>query len=111
MAISKNVGSIDRIIRGIAGVWMVMDGLKHKGSVVRQMEVFTGGSLIANALTGHCAMLSAFGVSTIPGKEDNLIDQLKAALPGNPILVQDFGPATEFPSLETEESMNKLAIV
>lgn len=105
MTVSKNIGSMDRVIRGITGLWMVMDGLKHKGSAVRQMEVFAGGALIANAFTGHCAMLSAFGASTIPGTEDNVLNRLKTTLPG--LVPQDIKSEKESTSCKNDESMEE----
>jgi hypothetical protein len=83
MASYKNIGSIDRIVRGITGLWMVMDGLKNKNSAVRPMKIIAGGALIANSLTGHCAMLSAFNASSIPGTENNVVNQIRGALPGH----------------------------
>lgn len=81
MALSKNIGNMDRLIRGVVGLMLVMDGLKHKSSLGRQLETLAGGALIANALTGHCSMLSALKASTVPGKDNNILEQVKAKLP------------------------------
>jgi len=94
-SLSKNMGIADRSIRGVAGFVMLMDGILHPTSSLRQVESLVGGAFLLYALTGYDPLLALTGASTQAGKENNVLHQIKAALPGQgiqPVLTQNVLP-------------------
>ena len=93
---AKNMGSADRITRGALGGLMLLNGLTHlNGGFFRRLETLVGGAFLVYGLTGFDPLLKAYGASTIPGAEDNVLHQLKRMAPGNginPMLTQQASP-------------------
>ncbi len=97
MDANQNMGATDRLIRGGLGGLMLMNGLPHLigGSMLRRLETLVGGAFLFYGITGYDPLLKAFGASTIPGAENNIMHQLKQAAPGqgiNPMMTQQAVP-------------------
>ena len=99
MNMTQNMGKTDRMVRGMMGGAMLLDGLMHIGnSTGRRVETLIGGAFLFYGATGFDPLLKAFGVSTIPGTENNLMNRLKQATPGqgvNPMMTQQAVPQGE----------------
>jgi uncharacterized membrane protein len=88
----QNMGPADRVVRSTLGGAMLVNGLKHLDhSWLRRLETGIGGLFLLYGVTGFDPLLKALGVSTVPGAEDNVLNQLKQVAPGqgiNPMLTQ-----------------------
>jgi|GEM_PF-5315329 len=95
----KNMGTADRLIRGIAGAAILMNGLSHiRKSPLRKLEVAIGGAFLLYGISGIDPLLKQAGATTIPGTENSVWNQIRAALPGQgikPILTQNVLPRFE----------------
>jgi uncharacterized membrane protein len=104
-----NMGTTDRVVRGIMGGLMLLNGLANmKHSAFRKIETLVGGAFLVYGITGFDPLLKAFGVSTIPGRENNLLNVAKQAAPGqgiNPIATQQSVPQTETRGMSDEQSI------
>lgn len=86
LQLQQNMGITDRVVRGLLGSVMLVNGLRHLGnSKVRKVEAAVGGAFLTYGITGFDPLLSAFGATTIAGTENNVFNQLRAALPGQGI--------------------------
>lgn len=96
MAVMKNMGKADRVLRSLLGFLLLLDGLTHfRKGTLRPLEVMTGGAFLVYGVTGFDPLLKRFGVSTIPGTADSLFNLLRQFAPGqgiNPILTQQASP-------------------
>lgn len=104
-----NMGQTDRIVRGIMGGLMLWNGLNNFGlSGIRKLETLVGGAFLFYGITGFDPLLKAFGVSTIPGQENNVMNAAKQAAPSqdvNPMQTQEPGAETENIGMSIDESM------
>ena len=104
-----NMGTTDRIVRGIMGGLMLWNGLTHiQDSMGRKIESVIGGAFLIYGLTGFDPLLKAFGVSTIAGTENNLLNVAKQSAPGqgiNPILTQQSVPQKETLGMGTDQTL------
>jgi hypothetical protein len=109
--ITPNMGRTDRIVRGTLGGWMLLNGLAHLagGGWWRRIESLVGGAFLVYGITGFDPLLKRFGASTIPGTENNIMNQIKHAAPGqgiNPMLTQQAVPQQDLPAnLEQQVSI------
>lgn len=84
--LQQNMGTADRVIRGVVGTFLLANGLQHIGnSPLRKVEASVGGAFLAYGITGFDPLLSAFGATTIPGNELNVLNLARHALPGQGI--------------------------
>lgn len=82
----KNMGKMDRIVRGTLGAVLLLNGLRNLGnSPLRKIETLIGGAFFAYGVSGFDPLLSAYGASTIPGRENSLWNLFRQALPGQGI--------------------------
>lgn len=94
MHLNNNMGKADRILRGVLGGVMLLDGMSHRHGAVamlRRLEALTGSAFVLYGLTGFDPLLKMFGASTVPGAENNILNLAKQAAPGqgiNPMLTQ-----------------------
>lgn len=90
--VQQNMGPTDRLVRTIAGSLLLLNGFQHIGnSPLRKIEAVIGGLFLTYGATGFDPLLSAFGASTIAGKNNNIFNLIRAAFPGQgikPILTQ-----------------------
>jgi uncharacterized membrane protein len=103
-----NVGSVDRVIRGILGTWLVMTSLNRLFSVAGILQAASGYGLLASAATGQCAMMRRMHAFTIPGQSNSLMNQLKQAMPGqgiNPIQTQQASPKKDTRQTNPDEPL------
>lgn len=88
-----NMGTTDRVIRGVIGSLLLINGAKrNKPSFLFNL---VGGSLLTSALWGHDPLLAKLKLSTVTGSSNNIVSKVKAMLPGhgiNPILTQELMP-------------------
>ena len=64
----QNVGGIDRVLRGVMGIWLIMVALSalQSGQKTRSMIAGIAGiGLLQNAGTGFCGVNQLFGVDTM----------------------------------------------
>lgn len=63
----RNVGGIDRIVRGVLGIWLVVVAVAAYLDDQRTKAVITGvagAGLLQNASTQFCGCNAAFGIDT-----------------------------------------------
>ena len=102
----QNIGTLDRVLRGLVGMWMIMTGIGRLFTVFGMIQVVSGICLTTSAATGRCAMMKWMNASTIPGQSNNVLNQLKQALPGqgtNPIQTQQASPMRETRRINPDE--------
>jgi len=61
--INRNVGSIDRIIRVIAGLALAFGAFRADGPAVYILAVAAGAALITG-FVGYCGLYALFGINT-----------------------------------------------
>jgi len=66
---TKNVGTIDRIIRAVLGVIFVLSFFFLKSLLFKIILLILGIVLIFTAITGFCSLYKILGISTCPLKE------------------------------------------
>lgn len=63
----QNVGRLDRVLRGVIGIWLLMVALSalQSGQKARSLVAGIAGiGLLQNASTGFCGINQLFGVDT-----------------------------------------------
>ena len=66
---TKNVGTIDRIIRTLLGVIFILSFFFIKSLLLKLILLILGIVLLFTAITGFCALYKILGISTCPIKE------------------------------------------
>jgi len=61
---TQNVGEMDRLIRAVTGVILILAGYSVSEGVWQIVWYVLGGILIINALTGFCLIYKLLGIST-----------------------------------------------
>lgn len=62
---TQNVGEIDRLVRAVVGVILILAGFSV-GEGVWQITLYVlGGLLVVTAVTGYCLIYKLFGISTL----------------------------------------------
>jgi hypothetical protein len=106
---NPNMGPIDRLIRGALGGWMVVNGLAGFGrSPVRRAQTLLGVAWLSGSLLGRDPLFKLFGLSSVQGREDFLLNQLRQAAPGqgiNPMLTQQPTPQHSTRGVGAEQSV------
>ena len=67
MVPEKNVGGLDRIIRGVLGIWLVVVAVAaylDDREVTAATAAIAGAGLLQNATTGFCGFNALLGVDT-----------------------------------------------
>jgi hypothetical protein len=113
--IQQNMGTMDRIVRGVMGSAMLLNGLRHLGhSPVRKIESGIGGAFLVYGLTGFDPLLAAFGANTRPGSETNVWNLIRHALPGQgikPSLTQYVAPQKPMRPFEENISVSEALVI
>lgn len=68
-----NVGGVDRVLRGVLGVWLVvvaLAALRVGRRTTAAVAGIAGVGLLQNAATGFCGGNWVFGIDTTGGSED-----------------------------------------
>jgi hypothetical protein len=104
MALNRNFNNngMERFIRGMAGLLMVVDGLSHR----RKFEVGIGAALFLYGITGSNSLMNIMRRFNLWGPGDSLVNLFKQVIPGqgiNPILTQQASPKKK-PNKEYNES-------
>jgi hypothetical protein len=67
MALRQNMSTADRVVRGVAGIWLlamaVGAALDRRGTVTAITGI-AGLGLLSNSLTGHCGGNALLGLDT-----------------------------------------------
>ncbi|WP_372910197.1 DUF2892 domain-containing protein [Salinigranum sp.] len=67
MALRQNMSTADRVVRGVAGIWLLAMAagatLGRRGTVAAITGI-TGLGLLSNSLTGHCGGNALLGIDT-----------------------------------------------
>ncbi|ELY40742.1 YgaP family membrane protein [Natronorubrum tibetense] len=69
----RNVGGLDRIVRGVLGIWLVVVGVAAYSEDEREraaIAAIAGLGLLQNVLTGFCGGNLLFGLDTTAGEDD-----------------------------------------
>ncbi len=67
MRLERNMGRLDRIVRGVAGIWLLALAVSAVFDDRRTTAVtaaIAGGGLIGNAASGYCGGNSLLGIDT-----------------------------------------------
>jgi hypothetical protein len=111
MQLQQNMGTADRLIRGLLGSTMMLNGLFNLGSSpLRKIEAGLGGLFLFYGISGVDPLLSVFGATTIPGSEGSILNRMKHALPGpgiQPQLTQDVFPKKTLKPLQAGQPLNR----
>ena len=70
MVLERNMSDSDRIVRGVAGIWllaMAVGALLDDRRVVAATTGIAGLGLLMNSATGHCGGNAALGIDTSGG--------------------------------------------
>lgn len=107
MKITKNMGGTDRIVRGVLGGLILLNGILNENkSPLKEIEIGIGGAFFLYGLTGFDPLLKAFGASTIPDAENNILHQVRQMTPGkgiNPMLTQQAIPRRKVQGINTKK--------
>lgn len=91
-----NMGQNDRLIRGALGAVMFLNGvMQPRSNALTRFLSGVGGAFLLYGVTGFDPLLRLFGVSSIPGRNNNVMNKLKKSAPGhgiNPILTEQAVP-------------------
>jgi hypothetical protein len=71
MDLSRNMSTADRVVRGVAGIWllaMAVGALLDRRDVVAAVTGIAGLGLLSNSLTGHCGGNALLGIDTSSGE-------------------------------------------
>jgi hypothetical protein len=112
LASTINLGSIDRIIRGLLGTMILQNALSSR--MFKLWKMATAVGLIYTALKGMCPIMKELGISTVPGQENNLLNQLKQAFPGqgiNPIQTEQPKPQNNSQAVNKEKPLAKALVI
>ena len=60
---TRNVGSIDRVVRIVLGLGLLVAGVASTGSI-RLVELIAGVVLLFTAASGFCLLYRLFGISS-----------------------------------------------
>ena len=63
----KNVGKVDRVLRGVVGIWLLLvavSALRSERTTTSMIAGVAGLGLIQNATTGFCGGNWLFGLDT-----------------------------------------------
>jgi len=61
---TQNVGEIDRLVRAVTGVILILAGYSVGEGEWQIVLYVLGGILVITALTGFCLIYKLFGIST-----------------------------------------------
>jgi hypothetical protein len=67
MDLGRNMSTADRVVRGVAGIWllaMAVGALLDRRDVVAAITGIAGLGLLSNSLTGHCGGNALLGIDT-----------------------------------------------
>lgn len=67
MDLPQNVGGLDRLVRGVAGIWLVVvavAALLDDRRITAATAAVAGAGLLFNARTQFCGCNAAFGIDT-----------------------------------------------
>lgn len=67
MRLEQNMGDIDRIIRGVAGIWLLalaISAVLDERSVTATITAIAGLGLLGNAASGTCGGNLVLGIDT-----------------------------------------------
>lgn len=101
ITVSQNMGTVDRMVRGLLGAAMLLHGLVTENKTVfNRIELVVGGAFLTYGITGFDPLLTVWGVTTKPGDTDNLVNRIiKKQMPGQgmkPMLMQQPVPQKRF---------------
>ena len=71
MNLSQNMSTADRVVRGVAGIWLLAMGvgaLLDRRKVLAAITGIAGLGLLSNSLTGHCGGNALLGIDTSAGE-------------------------------------------
>lgn len=69
MDLQRNVGGIDRVVRGVLGIWLAVAAVAaylDDQRTAAAIAGIAGAGLLQNAVTGFCGCNALFGVDTTP---------------------------------------------
>ena len=67
MDVPKNVGPLDRIVRGVLGIWLLavsISAIFERKLVTAAIAAIAGAGLVRNAQSAHCTGNLLFGIDT-----------------------------------------------
>ena len=67
MDLQRNVGGIDRVLRGVLGIWLTVAAVaayREDQRTAAAIAGISGVGLLQNALTGFCGCNALLGVDT-----------------------------------------------
>lgn len=71
MNLRQNMSTADRVVRGVAGIWLLAMGvgaLLDRRKVLAAITGIAGLGLLSNSLTGHCGGNALLGIDTSAGE-------------------------------------------
>lgn len=92
-----NMGGMDRLIRVTVGsmfLYALLSNLTSPRNLLKSLLLGGGSLMLYSGIKGQDPVMKALGVSTIPGAQDNIINQLKQVKPGPGV-----------PPLQTEQAI------
>jgi hypothetical protein len=72
MDLKRNMSAADRVVRGVAGIWllaMAVGAALDRRGVVAATTGIAGLGLVSNSLTGYCGGNAMLGIDTSSGTE------------------------------------------
>jgi hypothetical protein len=75
----KNVGSVERVLSGALGLFLLGMAMKRKGTVAKAMMIPAGLAALKRAATGKCEIYQAAGLSSAdaPSVPDSSVRKLR----------------------------------
>ncbi|WP_226011609.1 YgaP family membrane protein [Halomicrobium salinisoli] len=67
MELQRNLGRLDRIVRGVLGVWLIagaISAVRDDRTTTAATLAVAGAGLLFNARTGFCGCNAALGIDT-----------------------------------------------
>ncbi|SIR46296.1 Protein of unknown function [Haladaptatus litoreus] len=75
MQFENNVGGIDRIIRGVSGIWLIavaISALLDDRRTTAAIAAIAGAGLLRNAQSQHCGGNALLGIDTTTSESRSL---------------------------------------
>lgn len=74
MDMPQNVGGVDRIVRGVLGIWLVVVAVAavlDNRRMTAAIAAIAGAGLLQNAMTGFCGCNAVFSIDTTTANSES----------------------------------------
>jgi len=106
--LNDNMGFYDRLIRGILGIFLIVQGCQSDNSRKKGLLMLIGMWLTIPSLTGSDPIFQEFNISSKEGDRNHLINLFKKRKPGysiKPLLTQNAWPTAKAKAISFRKTL------